>query len=61
MIGKIKHIIVIESLKEEDGIIHTGEALYNDTIKRKVDLIEKENELLDDVNRETLVVTEKYY
>jgi len=42
MIGDIKHIIVFESLTEEDGHIFTGEALYNDTIKRRIDLFEKD-------------------
>jgi len=42
MIGDIKHIIVFESLTEEDGHTFTGEALYNDTIKRRIDLLEKD-------------------
>jgi len=42
MIGDIKHIIVFESLTEEDGHIFTGEALYNDIIKRRIDLLEKD-------------------
>lgn len=42
MIGNIKHIIVIESLEKKDGIIFTGESLYNDVIKRRIDLYEKD-------------------
>jgi hypothetical protein len=42
MIGKVKHIIVIESLDTTDGVHFTGEALYNDTIKRRIDLFEKD-------------------
>jgi hypothetical protein len=42
MIGNIKHIIVFESLTDDDGQIYTGEALYNDTIKRRIELSEKD-------------------
>ena len=42
MTGNVKHIIVIESLEEKDGIIYTGEALYNDVIRRRIDLYEKD-------------------
>ena len=40
--GNIKHIIVIESLEKTDGINFTGESLYNDVIKRRIDLFEKD-------------------
>lgn len=42
MIGNVKHIIVIESLAKKDGINFTGEALYNDVIKRRINLYEKD-------------------
>ncbi|WP_417588804.1 hypothetical protein [Owenweeksia hongkongensis] len=38
MIGDIKHIVVIESLKDESL---TGKELYNDCIRRRVDLYNK--------------------
>jgi len=63
MVGNIKHIIVIESLKEEDGIIYTGEALYNDTIKRRIDLFEKDfkHKLHKVVSKEEFTEIIKYY
>lgn len=42
MIVKVKHIIIIESLGATDGSHFTGETLYNDTIKRRIDLYEKD-------------------
>lgn len=42
MIGKVKHIIVIESLDATDGSHFTGETLYNDTIKRQIDIYDKD-------------------
>lgn len=62
-IGNIKHIIVIESLNEVDGIIYTGEALYNDTIKRRIDLYNKDFEHnIHKVNsKESLIEIIKFY
>jgi hypothetical protein len=40
MIGKIKHIIVIESLNS----LKTGEALYNDVIERRIKYFQPEND-----------------
>ncbi|MBA9074740.1 hypothetical protein GGR22_002913 [Flavobacterium gossypii] len=42
MIGNIKHIIVIESLTNRDGANFTGEALYDDIIRRHIDLYERD-------------------
>lgn len=42
MTGNVKHIILIESLEKKDGINFTGETLYNDVIKRRIDLYEKD-------------------
>ncbi|MFY0602706.1 MAG: hypothetical protein JXQ93_02070 [Flavobacteriaceae bacterium] len=42
MIGNVRHIIVIESLEKRDGIIFTGESLYNDVIKRRIELYKKD-------------------
>ncbi|SEJ16752.1 hypothetical protein SAMN05192553_102729 [Cyclobacterium xiamenense] len=42
MTGKVKHILVIESLDESDGVHFTGEALYNDIIRRRIDLYGKD-------------------
>ncbi|MBF6652039.1 hypothetical protein HUE46_10795 [Flavobacterium columnare] len=42
MTGNIKHIIVIESLTNRDGANFTGEALYNDVIRRQIDLYERD-------------------
>jgi hypothetical protein len=42
LIGKIKHIIVIESLDESDGNTYTGKALYDDVIERRIRLFEKD-------------------
>lgn len=42
MIGDIKNIFVIESLSEKDGIIYTGESLYNDYIKRRIEFYDKD-------------------
>lgn len=63
MIGNIKHIIVIESLKEEDGTIYTGEALYNDYIKRRVDLFKKDfkHKLHKVTSKEEFTEIIKYY
>ncbi|MDN4166956.1 hypothetical protein QWY31_15705 [Cytophagales bacterium LB-30] len=41
MIGKIKHIIVLESLDATDGGRFTGETLYNDFIKMRIDSYQK--------------------
>jgi hypothetical protein len=40
MVGKIKHIIVIESLNE----LKTGEALYNDVIERRIKYYQPDND-----------------
>lgn len=40
MIGKIKHIIVIESLNS----LKTGEALYNDVIERRIKYLQPDND-----------------
>lgn len=37
----IKNIIVIDSLGKEDGVNFTGETLYNDFIKRRIELTDK--------------------
>lgn len=42
MIGNIQNIIVIESLSIEDGVNFTGEALYNDFIKNRIMIYEKQ-------------------
>ncbi len=63
MIGDIKHIIVFESLTEEDGHIFTGEALYNDTVKRRIDLLEKDftHNLHKVTSKDEFIEIIKYY
>lgn len=42
MVGNVKHIIVVESLNEQDGVNFTGEALYRDYIKRRIEFFNRD-------------------
>jgi hypothetical protein len=42
LIGKVKHIVVIESLDENDGFNFTGKTLYDDVIEKRIRLFEKD-------------------
>ena len=63
MVGNIKHIIVIESLEKTDGINFTGETLYNDVIRRRIDLYEKDftHKFHKATSKEEFVEIMKYY
>ena len=63
MIGKIKHIIVIESLNESDGNTYTGKALYDDVIERRIRLYKKDftHNLHQTKNKNAFIEIIKYY
>ena len=63
LIGKIKHIRVIESLDESDGCNFTGKALYEDVIERRIRLYDKDftHQLHQVKNKNEFIDILKYY
>lgn len=64
MVGSIKHIVVFQSLP--DGEKRTGNELYSDCIKRRIDLLQDEkikmtHQFFDVINKSQLVELIKYY
>jgi hypothetical protein len=64
MVGNIKHIVVIQSLFDEDK--KTGEELYNDTIRMQIEYIQAQNIKMKHSfhnieNKEALIDILKFY